>query len=303
MSRSVFVTGGSGLLGVTWATTARHERDVTLALHNRQIALRNVRTRTTSLESVDDLSRAVEGMDLVVHTAGMTNVEACEKDPARAREVNVDLAENVAEACARSGRRLAHISTDHLFDDAGTGPASETDPVSPTNVYGETKAAAEERVLERLPSALVVRTNFYGWGPRYRPSFSDRIITALRSGQPITLFADVFYSPILMEPLIRAVHELVDRGAAGIYNVSSDDHVSKHDFGLRVASRFGLNHELIVRSSIARETALARRPRRMTLSNRKASALLGRRIGGIDEHLATLLSQEQGDAVEEIRSL
>lgn len=303
MKRSVFVTGGSGLLGVTWAATARGERDVTLALHTRQVSLRNVRTRTTNLDSLDDLSRAFDGVGLVVHTAGMTNVEACEKDPARARHVNVELAGKVADACAKSGSRLAHISTDHLFGDAGMEPVSEADPVSPTNVYGETKAAAEVRVLERLPSALVVRTNFYGWGPRYRPSFSDRIVGALRAGQPIKLFTDVFYSPILMEPLIRAVHELVDRDAAGIYHVSGDDHVSKHEFGVRVASAFGLDPALIVPAPIAGEAELVRRPHRMRLSNRKASALLGRRMGGIEEHLAALQSQEQGEAAKEISGL
>src|SRR5688500_9625333 len=206
MKRSVVVTGGSGLLGVTWAATARGERDVTLGLHTRQVSLRDVRTRTTDLDSPADQRRAFDGVGLGAAAAGMTNVEACEKDPARARHVNVELAGKVADACAKSGSRLAHISTDHLFGDAGLEPASETDPVSPSNVYGQTKAAAEVRVLERLPSALVVRTNFYGWGPRYRPSFSDRILSALRTGQPITLFTDVYYSPILK--IGRATSEL-----------------------------------------------------------------------------------------------
>lgn len=303
MSLRVFVTGGSGLLGVTWAVTMRGERDVTLALHNRKIALRSVRTRVTALDSLDDLTRAFEGVNLVVHTAGMTSIEACEGDPVSAHHVNVELAGNVAEACARTGSRLAHISTDHLFGQAGSGPVSETEPVSPSNVYGETKATAEVLVLERCPAALVIRTNFYGWGPEYRPSFSDRIVTALRTGKAITLFADVFYSPILMEPLIRAVHELVDLGARGVYHVSADDRVTKHEFGLRLAARLGLDRELIVAGSMTEGAGVVPRPRQMALSNLKASALLGRRLGRIDDHLATLQRQEHGGAVQEIRSL
>src|SRR5688572_13458931 len=102
---SVFVTGGAGLLGVNWATAIRDRHAVTLGLHDRIVSLPGVRTRHTSLESVEQLASALEEMrcELVVHTAGMTSVEACEADPDRARHVNVRLATNVAQACAETG--------------------------------------------------------------------------------------------------------------------------------------------------------------------------------------------------------
>src|SRR5687768_12628949 len=98
MGRSVFVTGGSGLLGVNWATTAREHYAVTLGVHDRVVDLRGVTTRPTDLEAVDALTRAIgeSAAFLVVHTAGITNVEACQAEPAMARHVNVDLAVNVA---------------------------------------------------------------------------------------------------------------------------------------------------------------------------------------------------------------
>ena len=135
---------------------------------------------------------------IVVHAAGMTSVEECEAKPDLARHINVDLAGNVAKACAKLGLPLIHISTDHLF--SGEMPfLAETSPVTPVNVYGRTKAEAELQVLEAHPLALVIRTNFYGWGTSYRRSFSDVIIETLRSGRELNLFKDVFYTPILVE--------------------------------------------------------------------------------------------------------
>ena len=304
MSRSVFITGGSGLLGVTWAVAMRDSRSVTLALHERDVRLGGVACSRVRLDSEDDLMRALEaaGATLVVHTAGITNVEACEANPALAHRVNVEMATTVAQAALRFGAGLVHISTDHLFGQGGDLRV-ETDPVSPTNVYGKTKAAAERSVLEAHPGALVVRTNFYGWGPSYRRSFSDVIIDGLRNGQPLTLFRDVWYSPMLMSALIDAVHGLVDRGARGIFHVVGDQSMTKLEFGMRVARAFDLDARHIVSCSIADKPELVQRPRHMGLSNRKATEMLGRPLGGVDEHLATLRRQEDSAATREIRSL
>jgi dTDP-4-dehydrorhamnose reductase len=304
MMPSVLVTGGAGLLGVNWAASIRDRCAVTLGLHEREIELRKTRSTRLSLESVDVLQRILDRLDcsLVIHTAGMTNVEACESEPERARYANIDLAVNVAKACARSGSALVHISTDHLFGDE-RAVIEEEDPVSPTNVYGHTKAEAEVRVLDEYPAALVVRTNFYGWGPRYRRSFSDFIVDSLRRGARTALFRDVSYAPILMEALITAVHDLVDSGARGIYHVVGDDHVTKYEFGMRLAGQFGLDSSLIDACSIDDKPWLVARPRSMNLSNSKARSALDRPLGGIQEHLVRLQEQERSDTVREIRSL
>jgi dTDP-4-dehydrorhamnose reductase len=304
MSGGVFITGGSGLLALNWGLATRDHYKVTLGLHARKVALAGVSAQYIKLESADDLTETFDKLQpfLVVHAAGMTNVEACEADPTLANRVNVDLAVNVAKAGARLGFRLAHISTDHLFS-AIEGKAVETQPVSPTNVYGQTKAIAESRVLDIYPEALVVRTNFYGWGPSYRRSFSDVILTALREGRRVTLFRDVFYTPILIETLVRAVHDLVERNARGIFHVVSDERITKHEFGLRIAKHFRLDPGLIDAGELADHSALIQRPREMGLSNEKASRVLGRKLGGIDEHLRELLQQERQGIAREMQSL
>lgn len=301
MKAVVLVTGGSGLLGLTWAICRRACDQVVLAVHVRRVRLSGVTARRTDLASVDDICRAIDehNVGLVVHSAGLTNVEACEQDPALAQHVNVALSRNVATACAQAGVQLVHISTDQMFGDA-TGLIGEDCPVSPVNTYGRTKAEAEQQVLNAHPNALIARTNFYGWGPAYRPSFSDVILSALRAGEPLYLFDDVFYTPILMDCLVRAVHDLVDRNAKGIFHVTSDERLSKNEFGIRIAEIFGLDANLIRNDSIVERAGLTRRPRNMALSNEKARALLGRQLGGVTAHLEQLREQEHAGRPAEL---
>jgi dTDP-4-dehydrorhamnose reductase len=303
MSR-ILITGGSGLLAVNWALAVRNRFAVTLGLHQRSVSLASVRTANIDLGSADRLVAQIQdiGPDLVIHAAGLTSVERCESEPDLAWQVNVTTAANVAQACSRLGVSHVHISTDHLF--AGKeSMLDESAPVSPINVYGRTKAEAERQVIDRNPSALVIRTNFYGWGTSYRRSFSDVVIDGLRSGTGVTLFNDVHYTPILVKTMVDAVHDLVELKASGVFNVVGDERISKLDFGYLVASEFGLGRELIAKGSFGDQNFLVRRPMDMSLTNAKICSLLGRRLGGVEVGVSELHQQEINGLVQEIRKL
>lgn len=304
MHPRILITGGSGLLALNWAAAMRGRYNVTLGLHERGVSLAGVATSCVDLESVDSVLTDFERLEpqVVIHAAGLTNVEKCETYEGLARHVNVVLAENVAKACAALGLTLVHISTDHLF--AGEAAlVSEDQATQPKNAYGRTKAEAEVRVLEALPDALVVRTNFYGWGPSYRHSFSDVIITKLLSGQGLSLFQDVYYTPIIATELASVVHDLLDLKVAGICNVVGDERLSKYEFGQRLCKVFNLDASLISPSRIGQHPSLTRRPLDMSLSNDKVSKLLGRSVGGVNQHLPMLKEQEKNGLAKELRCI
>ncbi len=304
MEKRILFTGGASLLAVNWALAIRNRWRVVTGLHNRAVSLADVDTKRIDIESPDAFARILDAgpFDVVVHAAGLTSIEACDADPERAWHDNVTLAANVAAACAATGTPLVHVSTDHLF--SGEEPrVGEDCPPAPRNTYGKTKAEAERQVLKLNAGALVVRTNFYGWGPSYRRSFSDGILDALRSGSEVTLFQDVFFTPILIEALADTVHELVARGAAGIFHVVGDDRMSKYEFGLRIARAFDLSDAPIRAGLLANQPSLSIRPFDMSLSNDKVSQLLGRRIGGADAHFARLRQQEIDGFAQELRQL
>lgn len=296
----ILITGGSGLLALNWFAAARDRYDVVLAFHERMPSIHGAIGCPLDLGSMDQLLSAIDthAPEFVVHAAGCTSVEGCEKAPDLAHYVNVTLAAHVAHACKARNVPFVHISTDHLF--AGTeAMATEETPIAPLNVYGKTKAEAESRVAQACPEALVIRTNFYGWGTSYRRSFSDVIIDALRQKRPITLFDDIHYTPLLAECLVETVHGLLARKASGIFNVVGSERLTKYRFGIHLAETFGLDAASIRRGAFADLPGLVKRPRDMSLSNRKVSTFLGKDPGGLCEHLYRLRRQElRGLALE-----
>lgn len=304
MMGTLLLTGGSGLLALNWARAMAGQWHVHLVLNNRSVQLPGTDGQVIDLASAEAFGGALDRLrpDLVVHTAGLTDVERCEQDPAAAHFVNVTIAENVAMRCAERQIGLAHISTDHLFN--GTSAmVDEVQPPQPLNVYGRSKAEGEARVLNSMPEAMVIRTNFYGWGPSYRRSFSDRIIDSLRRDESLGLFQDVYFTPILAEALIETVHGLATLGAAGIYNVTGDERLSKYEFGLKLAEIFGLDQNLIQPARLADRGELTRRPLEMSLCNKKVTDRLGHGLGDVATQLVRLAQLEFHPRVKEIQQL
>jgi dTDP-4-dehydrorhamnose reductase len=304
MQPKTLITGGSGLLALNWACAFRDRQRIILGLHHRQVSLNGIQAVEINLDSLNDLTQQIEIMQpqYVIHAAGLTSVEKCESDPILARELNVILAINIAKVCAMLKIPFAHISTDHLFS-GNEAFAVENIPVSPINAYGSTKAEAELRVLEENPEALVIRTNFFGWGTRYRHSFSDFIIRALRAEKKVELFDDIFYTPILVELLAQATHDLLDLNANGVFNIVGSQRLSKFDFGLKLAREFDLDGSLIKATQITRQSLLVKRPLDMSLCNKKVVGFLGRDFGTINDHLSRLRQQEKNGVAMELEKI
>jgi dTDP-4-dehydrorhamnose reductase len=115
----------------------------------------------------------------------------------------------------------------------------------------------------------------------------------MRAGAPLNLFTDVYYTPIIISELAQVAHELLDLNASGIFHIAGVDRISKYDFGTKLAKLFNLNTTLIRPAIFSYEKNFTQRPLDMSLSITKACKTIGRSLGGVDGHLALLVSQEQ----------
>lgn len=300
----ILITGGSGLLALNYAAAVKEKKDVVLGLHERNVLIIGVCSVFLNLDSVESLYKSLSEIkpNLVIHTVGLTNIETCEKNPQLAEYINVKLASNIATVSKNLDIKFVFISTDQLFE----GKASmynEMETVVPLNIYGSTKAKAEKEVLDIHQEAMIIRTNFYGWGTTYRHSFSDFIYYQLKNKQPVELFFDVFYTPILIEKLVEIIEKLVALNCYGIFNIVSEDRISKFDFGIKIADVFGFNHSLISPVSINTRNDLVMRPADMSLNNEKTTKLLEGALGKVSSHLILLKKQLSDNRYKEITLL
>lgn len=176
----------------------------------------------------------------VVNAAAMASVAACEGDPSGAARANSELPGLLADAACAADSRFVHLSTDQVFD-GRRGRYVESDPPSPRSVYGETKLDGERRVLERDPSALVVRLNLlYGSSATDRPSGTDRLIDRARRGEPVTLFTDEFRSPLFVAEAAAALAALLPAEVSGVLHLGGPERTSRYALGAAILAANGL---------------------------------------------------------------
>lgn len=221
MAMNWLVTGASGLLGRQLCAYLHSQgANVTAIRNSHSVDLTGVTELQVDLLSLPDVAGVIASCrpDVVVHTAGLTNVDECERNYPLAKQLHIDVARLCAKEMAVAGGKFVLISTDHLWD--GSRPlVDENEPVQPQNIYGETKAKGELAALEENPEALVVRTNFFGPGRPWRLSFSDWLIRAFMAGETVTAFDDVYFTPIALGHLCPFVQDSVQLDLSGILHL------------------------------------------------------------------------------------
>lgn len=242
----VLVTGAGGLVGGELALRLSGGHRVIAAEH-RAPAPPQLERVPLDLEDPASIERAIEAArpDAVVHSAGMADADACERDPARADRLNVAASAALAAACRRRGIQLAALSTDLVFG-GDRGLVDESCPARPILAYGRAKLLAEEAVLGEAPGSAVLRVALVsgrGHGPR--GSATESIAWALRVGRALRLFTDQFRTPVDTGSLADALERVLQRGAAGRFHVGGPERLSRHALGLRVAGVLGLDPALV----------------------------------------------------------
>ncbi|MDD2655130.1 MAG: SDR family oxidoreductase [Candidatus ainarchaeum sp.] len=278
----ILVTGASGLLGANIAyMAAQRGADVLAAYNEHPVSIRGCRMQRLDILSQDFSAIRQFRPDCVVHCAAFTNVDGCEADPGKARLLNVEATSRLLKACEGLGNRFIFMSTDSVF--GGDKPFhSEGEPVRPLNAYSRTKVEAE-RLVAGFPNHAVVRTNFYGFNIQEKLSFSEWLHSRFLDGEKINAFTDFFFSPILANNLSDAILELAAGSFTGTMHVAGDGRISKYEFALLFAEKFGFDKSLVLPKKMAEVEALkARRPSDCSLDISKAKSLLRTRILNID---------------------
>lgn len=207
------------------------------------------RTRHVNLDLAEtpEIARVFDAVrpDVVIHAAAMADVGLCEREPELARLCNTTATSVIASCAANLGTTLVFISTDQVFDGRRSWYPEDA-PIGPVNVYGATKANAEEAVRRELPEATILRLALVIGRSQGRPSGSDQVLGALGRGETPTLFTDEFRTPIHVGDAARVIVEAAlapDRPR--LMHLGGPDRVSRHHLGCSLARGAGLDPGLV----------------------------------------------------------
>jgi dTDP-4-dehydrorhamnose reductase len=299
----ILITGASGLLGLNLALDAGRAHEVigvdrsTLASAPFQV----IKTDLLDPEAIPNILKESKP-EAVINCAALADLDACEANPDLARQVNTELPARLADACARRKIRLLHISTDAVFDGHEVGYYTESDRPNPSGVYSTTKYEGEKAVLQVNATAIVVRVNFYGWSLSGKRSLAEFFVNNLRNEKTVNGFTDVTFCPMLVNHLSEILVTMVERGLHGLYNVVGPQAMSKYQFGVEIARKFGLRESLIAPQSVDKSSLTARRSHNLRLSIHKLSTDLQLTLPDFSTGLDLFYTQAQQGYPQKIRS-
>jgi dTDP-4-dehydrorhamnose reductase len=197
---------------------------------------------------------------------------------------------HVALAAARVGARLVHVSSDAVFS-GRRARYDETHAPDPTTPYGAAKAAAETAINGLTPAAVIARTSLIiGNGQSQHERFVHALASGARTG---ALFTDDVRCPVHVSDLAAALLELADSPYEGVCHVAGADAVSRHELGMLIAQRDGLDPAAL--PAALRVDSGHAGPIDVRLDCTKTQALLATRLRGAREFLApAALAESQG---------
>lgn len=247
-----------------------------------------------------DITARAEVLDLVrdirpkviVNTAAMTAVDACEVERERCWDVNVHAVQHIVDAARRANSRVIQLSSDYVFD-GEAGPYTELDRVNPQSFYGKSKHASENVVLGGGVQGAIVRSvMLFGQGRRLKPSFVAWLVSRLREGSEIKIVTDQISNVTYVDDLALAIKRMITLNKGGVYHVGSRDIVSRYEFALKIAAAYQLDGSRIIPTLTRLLGQPAPRPLQGGLVVDKARRELNLTFCTVDEALMKYREQE-----------
>jgi dTDP-4-dehydrorhamnose reductase len=204
--------------------------------------------------------------DLVFNAAAYTNVDKAEDEPDECFRINANGPETLARACATSGAKLIHYSTDFVFDGELERPYAESDTTSPQGVYARSKLAGEERIRAAGTHAFVLRVGcLYGRGGR---NFPSTILRRLRAGETIRAEGERLGSPTWVKPVVSVSAELARTEHFGLYHATAAGETSWAEYARFLTAALNLPASQVEILPTSALSLRAPRPRRAVLDNK-----------------------------------
>lgn len=268
---NVLQFGSSGQLGTELIAVLSKDPGV------RTTILGRAQADFTDPSAIESAVLKADALDVVINAVAYTAVDRAEQEEALAYRVNAESVDAMARACAARGVPLIHVSTDYVYDGAKPGPYVESDATAPLNAYGRTKLAGEDRIRDRLPAHVILRTSWV-----YSASGRNFMTTMLRLGQEreeVRVVDDQYGAPTSARALAQAIGAIARQitGPAaqfGTYHYADAGETSWHGFAAEIFRQAGLSARAVPIPASQYPTP-ARRPANSRLDATKISRIFG----------------------------
>jgi len=300
----LLITGASGLLGLNLALIAHALGYEVVGWANDSFMLQaQFPVLQVNLLDTAQIRGRIKEMNpgMIIHCAALASLEGSEADPELAKRLNAEVPGEIARVALEHDIKMIHISTDAVFD-GKRGGYIEADTPSPMNVYAQTKLEGEQAVSSANKEAIIARVNFYGWSLSGKRSLAEFFYNNLSQNLTVNGFKDVFFCPLYTRQLGETLFEMAGKGLRGLYHVLSSEILSKYEFGVKLAQKFGFDDKLVNPITLNESGLTVTRSPNMTLSVKKLQRDLGHIMPGQDECLDSFYQDYQAGLPGQIKA-
>lgn len=283
----MLITGGSGFVGTYLTSRAAEKYQVYSAYYTHtpnNPCVTSIKMDLTNEKIIQSKLNHIQP-EIIIHTAAISKPDVCEKYKGMTEKVNIQATEILAGWAKKHEARFIFTSSDMVFD-GKQGNYSETDSPNPLSFYGETKALAEQKLMEMESNCAIARVALvYGIGTSYHSNFFHAMVKHLQHDEKVNLFHDQFRTPIYVGNLAEVLIELAENNHIGIIHLGGKERISRWDFGLKACEILDLPEELLQRTSMYDFPSAASRPRDVSMDIRLANHILNTKLLDCSEGL------------------
>jgi dTDP-4-dehydrorhamnose reductase len=249
---------------------------------------------------------------LVIHMAAKTNVDGCETDKERDKQilnfktsedrrkawmgektawaVNVFGTQNIVEACQKTNKKIVYISTDFVFDGKKKSYSEDEKP-NPINWYAKTKYEGEKLIQTSGLDYIIARIAYPYRALFKRNDFVRGLIERLERNEKLNMVTDHIMVPTFIDDIANALDILIRMNQEGIFHIVGSQKVTPYEAAVKIAQEFGFDESLISKT-LRRDYFAGKAPRPfcLYLKNDKIGKL-GIEMSTLDKGLTEIRNQ------------
>ena len=280
---NILVTGANGQLGNEMQVLARENLQHTYFF-----------TDVQELDICDEQAVyayvSEHKIDIIVNCAAYTAVDKAEDNVELCDKLNNIAPGYLARAAQANGAAMIQVSTDYVFDGTAHIPYTEEEPTCPASVYGSTKLAGEQNVMDHCEKAMVIRTAWLY--SIYGNNFGKTMIRLGQERDSLGVIFDQIGTPTYANDLAQAIFAAINKGVVrGIYHFSDEGVCSWYDFTIAIHRLAGIASCKVKPLHTADYPAKAPRPHYSVLDKTKIKDTFGIEIPHWEESLKRCINQ------------
>lgn len=276
--KKIAILGGKGMLG----------SDLLLACQQRGFNTEVFDLPEFDITDREQLSSVVKEADIVINCAAYTNVEKAESKAEIAYKVNAEAVGNLGALAKDASIWVLHLSTDFVFDGQNDKPYVETNMPNPINVYGKSKLAGEQLLIESACHHCIMRIEWtYGIKGN---NFVAKMISLSKQHEQLKVIDDQIGSPTATTQVAEVICELLKKKPEGIFHFASEGYVSRFGMAEFIFNNLNIPIKILPCKTADYKTA-ANRPLNSRFDCSKIKELLGYKIKPWQKSLENFLEK------------